>query len=150
MRAQTPSAVTQQSGLPERVAPPLTPLVPAGESALPNSDGATATRSDTDVVVSFDVMMLRTRRPAKFEQIVRATLPAVYGRSASDALRKIPDVATARVVPRYTPFLSLTTKQRPVRRVVRVRTTQRLPRPLTGLPTPSSLPSPTRVGLWPS
>ncbi len=46
-------------------------------------------------------------------------------------LRKIPDIATARVVPRYTPFLSLTTKQRPVRRVVRVRTAQRLPRPLT-------------------
>jgi len=46
-------------------------------------------------------------------------------------LRKIPDIAIARVVPRYTPFLSLTTKQRPVRRVVRVRTAQRLPRPLT-------------------
>ena len=46
-------------------------------------------------------------------------------------LRKIPDVARARVVPRYTPFLSLTTKQHPVRRVVRVRTVQRLPRPLS-------------------
>ncbi len=46
-------------------------------------------------------------------------------------LRKIPDIATARVAPRYTPFLSLTTKQRPVRRVVRVRTAQRLPRPLS-------------------
>jgi integrase len=46
-------------------------------------------------------------------------------------LRKIPDIATARVVPRYTSFLSLMTKQRPVRRVVRVRTAQRLPRPLT-------------------
>jgi integrase len=46
-------------------------------------------------------------------------------------LRKIPDIAAGRVVPRYTPFLSLTTKQRPVRRVVRVRTAQRLPRPLT-------------------
>ncbi len=40
-------------------------------------------------------------------------------------LRKIPDIATARVVPRYTSFLGLTTKQRPVRRVVRVRTAQR-------------------------
>ena len=37
-------------------------------------------------------------------------------------LRKIPDIATEHVVPRYTRFLSLTTKQRPVRRVVRVRT----------------------------
>jgi len=50
--------------------------------------------------------------------------------AAENPLRKIPDIASARVVPRYTPFLSLTTKQRPVRRVVRVRTAQRLPRPL--------------------
>jgi site-specific recombinase XerD len=50
--------------------------------------------------------------------------------NSENPLRKIPDLATARVVPRYKPFLSLTTKQRPVRRVVRVRTAQRLPRPL--------------------
>lgn len=46
-------------------------------------------------------------------------------------LRKVPDLATARVVPRYMPYLHLTTNQRPIRRVVRVRTPQRLPRPLT-------------------
>ncbi len=45
-------------------------------------------------------------------------------------LRKIPDLAAARVAPRYVPFLHLTTRQRPVRRVVRVRTPLRLPRPL--------------------
>lgn len=46
-------------------------------------------------------------------------------------LRKTPDLAAARVVPRYMPFLHLTTRQHPVRRVVRVRTPRRLPRPLT-------------------
>lgn len=50
--------------------------------------------------------------------------------AGQNPLHKIPDIATVRVVPRYTPFLSLTTKQRPVRRTVRVRTAQRLPRPL--------------------
>jgi integrase len=53
------------------------------------------------------------------------------GSDGENPLRKIPDIARARVGPRYTPFLSLTTKQHPVRRVVRVRTAQRLPRPLT-------------------
>jgi site-specific recombinase XerD len=46
-------------------------------------------------------------------------------------LRKVPDVAASRVTPRYVPFFHLTTRQRPVRRVVRVRAPQRLPRPLT-------------------
>jgi len=46
-------------------------------------------------------------------------------------LRKRPDLAAARVVPRYVPFLHLTTRQRPVRRVVRVRAPLRLPRPLS-------------------
>jgi site-specific recombinase XerD len=41
--------------------------------------------------------------------------------AGENPLRKIPDIAAERVVPRYTPFLSLTTNQRPVRRIVRVR-----------------------------
>jgi integrase len=44
-------------------------------------------------------------------------------------VQKIPDPAAARVSPRYTPFLDLTIRTRPVRRVLRVRTAQRLPRP---------------------
>jgi len=63
-----------------------------------------------------------------FYEYVILTEVVSYG---ENPLRKIPDIATAHVVPRYTPFLSLTTKQRPVRRVVRVRTARRLPRPLT-------------------
>jgi integrase len=46
-------------------------------------------------------------------------------------LRKVPDLAASRVTPRYVPFLHLTSRQRPVRRAVRVRAPQRLPRPLT-------------------
>jgi integrase len=46
-------------------------------------------------------------------------------------IQKIPDPTVARVSSRYVPFLDLTTRARPVRRVLRVRTVQRLPRPLT-------------------
>jgi integrase len=46
-------------------------------------------------------------------------------------LRKVPDLTASHVTPRYVPFLHLTTRQRPVRRAVRVRAPQRLPRPLT-------------------
>jgi hypothetical protein len=60
-----------------------------GRSTLP--EGVTAVRTDSNVVVSFDLTMVRTRRPSKFEQLVRATLPAIYGRPASDALARIPD-----------------------------------------------------------
>lgn len=51
----------------------------------------TAIRGDSEVVLSFDLMMVRTRRPEKFEQFVRSTLPAIYGRGIQDALSKIPD-----------------------------------------------------------
>ncbi len=53
------------------------------------------------------------------------------GSTNENPLRKTPDLAAARVAPRYMPFLHLTTRQRPVRRVIRVRSPQRLPRPLT-------------------
>jgi hypothetical protein len=72
-----------------RAGAPIRAILPMGQSELP--DSVTATRGDTDVVVSFDLMMIRTRRAEKFEQFVRATLPAIYGRGARDALSKIPD-----------------------------------------------------------
>ena len=52
-------------------------------------------RNDTDVVVSFDLQDIRTRRGDKFEAIVRSTLPAVYGPSAAELLTRIPDGAIA-------------------------------------------------------
>lgn len=72
-----------------RQQPVVTPVVPAGESDL--AGGVTAMRGDTDVVVAFDTPMTRTRRPEKFEQFVRSTLPLVYGAPVRDALAKIPD-----------------------------------------------------------
>lgn len=72
-----------------RSAAPISPVLPMGQSELP--DSVTAVRGDTEVVVSFDLMMVRTRRPEKFEQFVRATLPAIYGRPVRDILSKIPD-----------------------------------------------------------
>ena len=51
--------------------------------------------------------------------------------SNENPLRKIPDLAAARVTSKYMPLLHLTTRQHPVRRVIRVRAPRRLPRPLT-------------------
>lgn len=68
-------------------------MLPHGESVL--SDGVKVVRSDSDVVVAFDSPMMRTRRPDKFEQFVRATLGAIYGQPASDALAKLPAGAIA-------------------------------------------------------
>jgi integrase len=45
-------------------------------------------------------------------------------------IQQRPDPALARVSDRHRPFMGLASHQRPVRRVVRVRTIQRLPRPL--------------------
>src|SRR5213075_3267685 len=68
---------------------PFTPVVLQGQSTLP--DGLTAVRADSLVTVSFDTPMIRTRIAAKFERLVRATLPAVYGRSIDSVLSKIPE-----------------------------------------------------------
>jgi hypothetical protein len=68
---------------------PFSPVVPQGQSSLP--DGPTALRSDSLVTVSFDAPMIRTRIPAKFERLVRSTLPAVYGRSIDSVLSRIPE-----------------------------------------------------------
>jgi hypothetical protein len=73
---------------------PFAPILPMGESSL--SDGITANRGDSAVVVSFDVQLTRTRRPDKFERIVRTTLPAIYGPAADSALARIPDGEIAR------------------------------------------------------
>lgn len=79
-----PGPSTAPSGLPAPA-----PILPMGESSL--NDGITVTRGDSVVVVSFDVQPSRTRRAQKFEQIVRTTLPAVYGPAADSALAHIPD-----------------------------------------------------------
>lgn len=49
---------------------------------------------------------------------------------AENPIQKRPDPNLGRVLNRYIPFLSITKGHQPIRRVLRVRTVQRLPRPL--------------------
>ena len=76
------------------VSPALKPLVPEGTTTL--AGGMTATRHDSVVVLSFDFAGARTRIPERFERLVRATLPTVYGARADSAIRAIPDGGIAR------------------------------------------------------
>ena len=68
--------------------PPLQPIVSQGTTVLP--DSLVAVRSGDSVTLHFDTPGARTRRPEKFEQIVRSTLPAIYGPSVSALLARIP------------------------------------------------------------
>lgn len=67
----------------------LTPILPLGEHAL--SAVATANRVGDTVRIGFDHIDTRTRRAEKFERMVRATLPAIYGAQADSILSRIPD-----------------------------------------------------------
>ena len=87
--APAPTAPASRVASASRPAAPISPVLPMGHSDLP--DSVVAERGDSDVVVSFDLIMTRTRRAEKFEQFVRATLPAIYGRPVRDILAKIPD-----------------------------------------------------------
>lgn len=64
--------------------PSLYPMVPEGISPLAD-DMSVHRRGDT-VIVHFDTELGRTRRPEKFEAIVRATLLQVYGAAAEPVL----------------------------------------------------------------
>jgi hypothetical protein len=55
-----------------------------------------ADRAGDTVRVRFDLELSRTRRPEKFEAIVRSTLPQVYGAAVDSALRALPEGAVAR------------------------------------------------------
>jgi hypothetical protein len=86
----TAAAVTQAPPVASAVvSPPISPVVPQGQSAL--ADSLLATRTDSGITVWFDRTMIRTRNPVKFEHLVRATLPALYGPAADSALRRIPE-----------------------------------------------------------
>jgi len=73
---------------------PVSPVVPQGQSMIP--DSLLATRADSVITVSFDRTMIRTRNPWKFERLVRSTLPALYGAAADSALSRIPEGGLAR------------------------------------------------------
>jgi len=76
------------------VAAAVSPVVPLGRTAL--RDTMVADRAGDTVRVSFDLELSRTRRPEKFEAIVRSTLPQVYGTAVDSALRALPVGAVAR------------------------------------------------------
>lgn len=65
----------------------LTPQIPIGRKEL--GDGMTAERAGDEVTVRFDTDSLRTRFDWKFEGVVRATLPLVFGEPARAALDSI-------------------------------------------------------------
>lgn len=67
------------------------PTVQAGRTSLAN--GVYVERVGDSVTVHFDTPLLRTRRAAKFEEIVRRSLPAVYGVAADSALAGVADGA---------------------------------------------------------
>lgn len=72
----------------------VAPVVPVGGTAL--RDSMVADRAGDTVRVRFDLELSRTRRPEKFEAIVRSTLPQVYGAAVDSALRALPEGAVAR------------------------------------------------------
>ena len=78
----------------KRAVAPLVPTIAPGSSPL--ADGVTAFRGDSEVTVSFDLPMVRTRIPDKFERFVRTTLRQVYGSKVDSALAKLPAGALTR------------------------------------------------------
>ena len=67
--------VTRQASVVVHARAPFLPIVPVGASTL--RDGPTVVRADSVVTLSFDIPLIRTRIPAKFEHLVRTTLPAI-------------------------------------------------------------------------
>lgn len=88
----TPRAGTTPTASPAAVAPSeraaLRPAIPEGRREL--GDSMFAVREGPNVTVHFDTETLRTRFDWKFEGVVRATLPLVYGEVTRTALDSIP------------------------------------------------------------
>ena len=84
---QTPTAAVVAEPVVAKPAAPA-PVIQMGSSSIPG--GISAERTDTAVTISFDTPMTRTRRADKFEQVVRATLPAIYGKTVDSVLTAMP------------------------------------------------------------
>jgi hypothetical protein len=83
----TADGATTPVAPPEQAAPVFEPSIPEGRSAL--GDSIVAERRGGDVTVHFDTEALRTRFDSKFERVVRATLPLIFGADARTALDSI-------------------------------------------------------------
>lgn len=75
-------------------AAPLIAMVPEGTSPL--ADSMTVVRQGETMVVHFDTELGRTRRPEKFDAIVRATLVQIYGSAAESMLASVAPGTIAR------------------------------------------------------
>ena len=69
-------------------APELAPTIGEGRTSL--RDGIVAERQGDEITVHFDTPAARTRRPEKFEGILRATLPRLFGAAVDSALSGMP------------------------------------------------------------
>ena len=87
--APAETTVTSVASVTTLPAPELAPVIGEGQSDL--RDGIVAVRGGNEVKVFFDKPHTRTRRPEKFETIVRGTLPQIYGAVADSALAAIPE-----------------------------------------------------------
>ena len=67
---------------------PVAFIVREGRTTFP--DSIIAERGGDSVIVDFDTPGARTRRRDKFEDVVRRTLPLVYGATVDSVLRAIP------------------------------------------------------------
>lgn len=71
--------------------PPVAELAPTiGEGKTSLRDGIVAQRQGDEIMVLFDTPAARTRRPEKFEAILRATLPQIFGAMVDSALDAMP------------------------------------------------------------
>lgn len=61
-----------------------------GEGRTSLRDGIVAERHGDEIIVSFDTPLTRTRRPEKFEAILRVTLPQIFGARVDSALAAMP------------------------------------------------------------
>lgn len=84
--ANAPSAPSRRAG--------LHPVISEGRREL--GDSIFAVRDGEAVTVHFDTELLRTRFDWKFEGVVRATLPLVYGDTTRGALDSIPSGSLVR------------------------------------------------------
>ena len=92
---QTAKAVRPAAPRPARPAPQrIVPAISEGRREL--GDSMFAVREGFQVTVHFDTEELRTRHDWKFEGVVRATLPIVFGAEARAALDSVPEGALAR------------------------------------------------------
>ncbi|MGQ0713832.1 MAG: hypothetical protein ACT4PJ_08870 [Gemmatimonadaceae bacterium] len=82
------TTVTSVASVTSAPAPELAPVIGEGRTEL--RDGIVAERGADEITVFFDKPLTRTRRPEKFETLVRATLPQIYGDRVEAALAAIP------------------------------------------------------------